>query len=226
MPPFNTTAAAAIAATRRAVGVPRHVRLRNGAPAQIRVVRPEDARRFAGFVGRLSATSRGDRFGPGFGACSPAMLVDLANADGVRQVAFVATVRADHDEELIGEARYTLSEDGDGESAALTIAIADIWQGQGLAAELLDPLLEAARDAGVRRLFAEVPTANRRMIRFMQRMGFVACGPDAGRPALRMERGVPPRPRNATAPGPMDLLRRWLHNQFFHVGAERPGVAH
>ncbi|WP_077001249.1 GNAT family N-acetyltransferase [Variovorax sp. KK3] len=225
MPPFNTTPAAAIAATRRAVGVPRQVRLRNGAPALIRVVRPEDTVRFAGFVARLSPASRGERFGPGFGACSPAMLVDLVNADGVRQVAYVATVRRDQYEELIGEARYTLSGEGADAAAALTVAVADIWQGQGLAVQLLEQLVEAARDAGLRRLFAEVPATNRRMIRFMQRMGFVACAPEPGRPALRMERGVTPRPPLAPEPGPMDLLRRWLHNQFFHFGAGHSRVA-
>lgn len=213
---LNTTPAAAIAATRRAVGLPRQVRLRNGAPAQIRAVRPDDMKRFGGFVARLSAASRGERFGRGYGACSPAMLVDLVNVDGVRHVAFVATLRLDHDEEVIGEARYSVSADGD--CAELTLVVADIWQGQGLADQLLDRLLEAARDAGLRRLVAEVPSSNRRMIRFMQRMGFVACAQGADRPALHMERGVAPRPPQTPAPGPMDLLRRWLNNQFFQFG--------
>lgn len=212
----TTNPAAAIAATRRAVGVPRHVRLRNGAPAQIRTVRPDDAKRFAGFVARLSAAARGERFGSGFGACSPAMLVDLVNVDGVRQVAFVATLKLDHDEEVIGEARYGLNTDGD--CAELTLVVADFWQSQGLGCQLLDRLIEAARDAGLRRLVAEVPSSNLRMVRFMQRMGFVAGASGADRPVLRMERGVAARQPQAAAPRPADLLRRWLSNQFFQFG--------
>jgi GNAT superfamily N-acetyltransferase len=213
---LNTTTAAAIAATRRAVGVPRQVRLRNGAPAQIRALRSDDAKRFGGFVARLSAASRGERFGRGFGICPPAMLLDLVNVDGVRHAAFVATLKLDDDEEVIGEARYDVSTDGD--CAELTLVVADFWQGQGLAEPLLDRLLEAARDAGLRRLVGEVPSSNHRMIRFMQRMGFVACAQGADRPVLRMERGVAPRLPQAPALRPVDVLRRWLNNQLFQFG--------
>ena len=78
MPNVNTSPAAAIAATRRAVGVPRHVRLRNGAPAQIRAVRSDDAktlrrlrRQAVGRVARRALRPRpggllaGDAGGPG-----------------------------------------------------------------------------------------------------------------------------------------------------------------
>ncbi|MDR6534981.1 GNAT family protein [Variovorax soli] len=213
----NTCPAAAIAATRRAVGLPRHVRLRNGAPAQLRAVRSDDAKRFGAFFARLSAASRGERFGRGLeAACSPAMLVDLVNVDGVRHVAFVATLRLDHDEELIGEARYDVAADGD--SAELALVVADSWQGQGLADQLLDLLLEAARHAGLRRLVCEVPASNRRAIRFMQRMGFVAGAPGADRLVLRMERSVASRVPPAPAPRAVDMLRRWLNNQFFQFG--------
>lgn len=214
----NTTPAAAIAATRRAVGLPRHVRLHNGAQAQIRAVRPDDAKRFGGFVAGLSAASRGERFGRGFDACSPATLVDLVNVDGIRRVAFVATLRLDHDEEVIGEARYDVSPDGD--CAALTLVVADIWQGQGLADQLLDHLLGAARDAGLRRLVGEVPSSNRRTIRFMERMGFVACvqGADWAELRIELKRGVASRMPQAPAPRPVDVLRRWLNNQLFQFG--------
>jgi GNAT superfamily N-acetyltransferase len=212
----NTSPAAAIAATRRAVGVPRPVRLRNGAPAQIRSVRPDDGKRFGSFVARLSVAARGERFGRGFGACSPAMLVDLVNVDGVRQVAFVATLKLDHDEEVIGEARYGVNADGD--CAELTVVVADFWQNQGLGGQLIDRLIEAARDAGLRRLVADVPSSNRRMVRFMQRMGFVASASGAERPVLRMERGVAAQKPQAAARRPAELLRRWLSNQFFQFG--------
>ena len=214
----NTTPAAAIAATRRAVGLPRHVRLRNGEPARIRAVRADDATRYGGFVASLSAALRGERFGRGLGACSPAKLAELVDVDGVRHVAFVATRQLGDDEEVIGEARYEVSVNGDG--AALTLVVAASWLGQGLADPLLDHLLGAARDAGLRWLVGEVSSSDRRTIRFMQRMGFVASAQGADRAVLRMElkRGVASRRLQAPAPRPVDVLRRWLDNRLFQFG--------
>jgi ribosomal protein S18 acetylase RimI-like enzyme len=148
------------------------------------------------------------------------MLLDLVNVDGVRHAAFVATLRLDRDEEVIGEARYDVDSDsdGDGDCAQLSLVVADFWQGQGLAEHLLDHLLEAARDAGLRRLVGEVPSSNHRMIRFMQRMGFVVCARGGERPVLRLERGVAPRAPQAPAPRLADVLRRWLNNQLFQFG--------
>jgi acetyltransferase len=201
--PHNTPAAA-IAASRRAAGLPHRARLRNGAAVHIRPVRPADAPRFGEFIRKLSAASRGWRFQSGIG--TPSVLQDLVHVDGVNHYCTIATrPAAAACEEMIGEARYCA--DIDAGCAEMAIAVADTCQGQGLADELLDHLVNAARDAGLRCLFCEVPATNARMIRFMQRMGFVIRERLGEGSTLRMERDV-------TVPlcpsWPVMALRRWL----------------
>lgn len=212
----TTSPAAAIAATRRAMGLPQDVRLRNGVRVQIRGVRPNDANRFGSFVAKLSEAARDERFGPAFNELTTAMLVDLLNVDGIGRAAFVATITSGHEQQVIGEARYGVDEAG--ESATLTLVVTDIWQGQGLGELMLERLLVAARDAGVRRLVGSVAPSNRPMLRLMQRMGFAARGQSADRRLLRMERTVLQQLPQPPALRPMDLLRRWLDNQLFQFG--------
>ena len=202
--PHNTPAAA-IAASRRAAGLPHRARLRNGAPVHIRPVRPADAPRFGEFVRKLSAASRGWRFQGGLGPCTPAVLQDLVHVDGVNHFCTIATRPEAGREEVIGEARYCVDVDAD--CAEMAIAVADTCQGLGLADELLDHLVDAARDAGLRCLFCEVPASNARMIRFMQRMGFVIRERLGEGSTLRMERDVTAL-RNPSRP--VLALRRWL----------------
>lgn len=206
----HTSPAAAIAASLRAVGHPRSATLRNGVLARIRPLRLDDARRFGAFVGQLSEASRGCRFHAGIGDCGLPTLQELVCVDGVRHVAFVATRALADDEELIGEARYRVGDDP--ACAELAIAIADAWQGQGLAEQLLDCLIEAARDAGLRRLYGEVPATHTRLIAFMHRKGFQTRAEGSTSTVLRLEHGVAPRlvQPDTRRPG---ALRRWLASQ-------------
>jgi acetyltransferase len=212
--PYNDPAAA-IAASRRAAGLTHRTRLRNGVPVHIRPVRPADVRCFGEFICKLSTASRGWRFQGGVSPCAPGLLQELVHVDGVNHVCSIAT-RPAHlgaaGEEVLGEARYCVDVDTD--CAELAIAVADTCQGQGLADELLAHLLDAARDAGLRCLFCEVPSANARMIRFMQRMGFVVCERVGEGSVLRMEREVAPRAPQGAAPRALLALRRWLGSQF------------
>lgn len=207
----HTSPAAAIAASLRAVGHPRSTTLRNGVPARIRPLRLDDAQRFGAFVGKLSVASRGCRFHAGIGDCAPATLQQLVCVDGVRHVAFVATLALADGEELIGEARYCVGDDPG--CAELAIAIADSWQGQGLAGPLIDCLLQAARDAGLHQLYVEALATNIRMIGCLRRMGFRTSVQGSTGNLLRLERGVSPRVAqpDQRLPG---ALRRWLISQF------------
>lgn len=188
MPEPHNTPAAAIAASRRAVGLPLQVQLRNGASARIRAVRPDDARRAK--------------------VCPPGMLEELVRVDGVRHVAFIATMARDDGEELIGEARYCVG--ADPECAELLITVADAWRGQGVADQLLEHLLHMARDAGLRWIFTEVPSTNHRALGFLRRMGFLGCAMGASGAVLRMGRAVATRRPRAARRRPMAGLRRWL----------------
>ncbi len=98
------------------------------------------------------------------------MLSFLTEVDQDRHVALIALVQhADHEEE-IGEARFVRSAD----CATCEFAIADAWQGKGVAGRLVDAIETQARDCGIAQMEGFILRTNRRMIRFAHARGFVA----------------------------------------------------
>jgi len=73
--------------------------------------------------------------------------------------------------EILGEARLCLFPDG--ETAEFCVLVADPWQGLGLGSLLTDTALEAARRLGLKRLVVEVVPENVRIVRLLERRGFV-----------------------------------------------------
>lgn len=140
------------------------------APA-LRPARADDAAAMQAFVDGLGADSRRSRFHGGLGRCSARLAAALVAADGRRQVVWLATTWAGGCERIIGEARFVRDGDGAG-TAELAIAVADDWQGRGVADALLRQLLAAARAAGVQRLRGDVMATNARMQGFLRRHGF------------------------------------------------------
>jgi acetyltransferase len=142
----------------------------------LRPVRPDDRAALACFLLALSPASRGLRFHGGVNPRSERLLDQLSQADGRRHIAWVATLPADGTERIVGEARCV----GQKGAADMAIAVADDWQGRGLAGPLLQALQAAAREAGVRRLRADVLHRNQRMAAFLRREGFAPEGEAEG----------------------------------------------
>ena len=112
---------------------------------------------------------------------------------------------------MIADARYVVGEDG--ETAEFAIAVADRWQGCGLAHRLLDALVACARRTGLRWLVADVLATNVRMLGLAQRMGFAPSGRGAVDGVVRIERAVDHIPES-DGDGPVARLvgrvRRWI----------------
>lgn len=167
---------------------------------EIRRVRATDAAAMSCFVEGLGATARRWRFHGSVSGCSGRLAALLTEADGLRHVAWVACATTDDGRELIvGEARYAVDAD-EADVAELAISVADAWCGRGIADRLMQALMQAARDAGLRRLRADVMADNARMEGLLQRHGF-ALGMDTGLlldgardDPLRFERTLRPRP--------------------------------
>lgn len=140
----------------------------------LRPVQAQDVPALRRFVQGLSTASRSLRFHGGVKPDSERLLAHLAQADGRRHIALVAVLACDDGELIVGEAR--LVRGAAGEPAELAMAVADAWQGRGLAQRLLRALLAAAAEAGVEAVAAEVLAHNARMAAFLQRAGFVAAG--------------------------------------------------
>lgn len=153
---------------------------------------------------RCSASSTGCRKSAGVSAfhatvvrCSAAWAECLVASDGARQGVVVAVEAGSSI--LLGEARW--ARDGEASSQAeLAIAVADDWQGRGLADELMAALLVSARAAGISCLVADVLHDNERVQSFLYRHNF-AFAVDAGY-SLRLQLKLGPRDAAAGARRP------------------------
>lgn len=148
--------------------------------ARLRPARADDAAAVGSFLQGLSAASRRQRF---HGPCNPrsaSLALGLCRVDGVRHQAWLAWADDGDAAVVVGEARFVRGSGTDADAAELAIAVADDWQGSGLADTLMTRLLQAAAAAGVERLYGDVLDTNVRMQAFMHRHGFesdpFACG--------------------------------------------------
>jgi GNAT superfamily N-acetyltransferase len=91
----------------------------------------------------------------------------FANVDYRERMAIVAEVDTGPEPELIGVARYGPSDDE--AIADIGLVVEDGWQGLGLGPILLEEILRAGEQRGIRRFSADVLTENRRALRLLAR---------------------------------------------------------
>jgi acetyltransferase len=107
------------------------------------------------------------------GAVTKSMSVRYCHIDYDREVALVA-IRGAHGERppaMLGVARLTL-ETADAQSGEFAVVVRDEYQSKGVGRKLMETLIEAARERGMREINGYVLTANSGMLRFAQRLGF------------------------------------------------------
>ncbi len=146
--------------------------LSDGTEITIRPIRPEDAEMEQQFVRDLSDESKYYRFISTVRELSQQMLVRFTQIDYDRELALVAVTRQEDRDVQIGVTRYVTNASGD--SCEFAVAIADSWQHRGIGGRLMVSLMDAAREKGLRRIEGDVLTANTRMLRFVQALGFEA----------------------------------------------------
>ncbi|MGF1471801.1 MAG: GNAT family N-acetyltransferase [Rubrobacteraceae bacterium] len=142
--------------------------LRDGTCVLVREVRPEDAPALRRLVGRLSErTIRLRFFGPLKGL-SEEQARHFAEVDGQDRFALVALDPENRDE-ISAVVRYDRVPGKEGaEYAAL---VEDRMQGKGLGIGLTRRLIEAARDRGIKHLYALVLPENRGMLHLLKSLG-------------------------------------------------------
>ena len=148
--------------------------LRDGTTLVLRPVRPEDAELERRFVDGLSEESRYFRFFYRLHEITPAMLGRFTQVDYDRELALLALApdaALPGGQAIVGVARYIANLDR--ESAEFAVVVADPWQGRGVSYGLMQALIVQARAKGLRRLEGSVLRANTRMVRFVQRLGFM-----------------------------------------------------
>jgi RimJ/RimL family protein N-acetyltransferase len=145
-------------------------RLRDGEQILVRPIRPEDRAELAAGMERLSPESRYRRFFTPTSQLSASQLSYLTEVDHHDHEALVAV--QPETGYGIGVARFVRSAD-DEELAEVAVAVADSWQGRGVATALLNRLSERARAEGVRRFSAEILSHNHPMLELIDDLGEV-----------------------------------------------------
>jgi acetyltransferase len=169
------------------------VRMPGGRRVLIRPVLPQDAELTSAFFGSLPARSRYDRFMAPMPSLPPELVKRFTNIDYANHLALVAEVFAGGRETVVAEARYARGPDP--AVAEFAVAVAEDWQGQGLASLLLAKLLCRAAGAGITRIVGETLATNARMLHLARKAGF-AVKPSADmRGRMVLEKLLRPGPQ-------------------------------
>jgi RimJ/RimL family protein N-acetyltransferase len=151
-----------------AAGDTEPVRLRDGSTLMIRAIEPGDRDLLRAGFEQLSEHSRYMRFQAPLASLTDKQLAYLTDVDHHDHEALVAVEPTDADGDIVGVARYVRV---NGDVAECAIVVADEWQDRGVATELLDRLVERAREEGIDRFTALVLAQNTEAVRLLERLG-------------------------------------------------------
>ncbi|MFC5577919.1 GNAT family N-acetyltransferase [Lysobacter niabensis] len=138
----------------------------------IRPINKEDGAAERGFIEGLSAQARRYRFLGAVKSPSEQMIEQFTDIDYVHEVAFVAVVREDSHERIVGVSRY--STDKEGRTCECAVTVSDEWQQKGLGTLLMKHLMEVARARGIRTMMSIVSAENVQMRDLSSHLGFRA----------------------------------------------------
>jgi RimJ/RimL family protein N-acetyltransferase len=173
-------------------------RTRAGVQMCIRPLRPDDRAREIAFLNGLSDQSRYFRLMTPFKFLPPHLIDRLMDIDYGQRMAFVATVPAGNDEEIVGIARY--GETSDAGIAELGITVSDAWQRTGIARLLITHLLRFAQSRGIHTMTGIVLPENAPMIALARSLGF-AVSFDSLEHLMKIRLELSPAPRVETRAG-------------------------
>ncbi|HZU73216.1 MAG TPA: GNAT family N-acetyltransferase [Acidimicrobiales bacterium] len=140
--------------------------LKDGRPALIRRMGPEDGAALERFHGSLSPDTVYKRFFSAHPRLRPEEVTRFTTMDGYNRMALVAVI----DDELAGVGRFDRI--GDSATAEVAFVVADAYQDQGIATLLLEHLATAAGRVGIVRFEADTLWTNREMLGVFHAVGF------------------------------------------------------
>jgi len=144
--------------------------LADGTNIKIRPIRPEDASIEQSFIRGLSAKSKYFRFMQGLNELTQEMLVRFTQLDYNRELALIAIYEENGKETELGVSRYVMNPDGD--SCEFALVVADKWQNKGIGSRLMNALIEAAQQRGIKRMESEILANNHNMLKLTKGLGF------------------------------------------------------
>ena len=162
----------------------------NGQHITVRPILPLDAAKFQAFVRNLSDASRSNRFLHSLKEVSGQMLWRLTRIDYRTHMALVAEIMREGVPVIIAEARYAC--DPESGSAEFAVAVADDWQGLGLAKALFRRLIGHAASAGFTRLTSETRASNAPVLHLAREAEFSIRPVPGASGVLRLTRNIAP----------------------------------
>ncbi len=140
--------------------------MRDGTCVEIREIRPGDAPALQRLIGRLSERTVYLRyFGP-MKELSDRKARHFAEVDGKDRFALVA-LDPDDEDEIVAVVRYDRENNTD-DAAEYAALVEDKFQGKGLGIGMTKHLIEAAKERGIKHMFALVLHENRQMLNLLR----------------------------------------------------------
>jgi ribosomal protein S18 acetylase RimI-like enzyme len=156
----------------------------------IRPVLPQDEALERVFISEgLTAQSRYQRFQNGLRQLPEAVLEAFTRIDYHHHFALIAESFDGGQQLQVADARFVRDPDH-AARAEFALAVADAWQGQGIARRLLHALLRAARAGGVQTLHGDVLRGNQRMLGLARGFGFMPQRHPDDATLVRMQRSL------------------------------------
>lgn len=143
--------------------------LRDGTQVLVRPICPGDVALERAFIEALSPESRRFRFLGTIKTPSEQLLRRLTDLDPATEAAFIALTSDTANQREVGAARFCIQAPN---GAEVAVTVDDHWQGKGLATILMQHVIKAARERGVRRLYSIDAGSNQPMRDFAAHLGF------------------------------------------------------
>ncbi len=124
-----------------------------------------------GFFNNLTAESRFSRFMTPFSEVPPSLVRILSAVRPPYHYAYAATIGTGRQTKMVGEVRY-VTVDFDNSTAEFAVAVADEWQGMGLARKLLQKIEMVAEETGICTLVGITLRSNTAMLELARRAGY------------------------------------------------------
>ncbi len=150
----------------RSTHTQRTLALRDGTCVEVREIRPEDAPALQRLIGRLSQRTVYLRYFGSMKELTDKKARHFAEVDGKDRYALVA-LDPENEDEIVAVVRYDREKDSDN-AAEYAALVEDKFQGMGLGIGMTRHLIEAAKERGIKHMFALVLHENRQMLNLLR----------------------------------------------------------
>ena len=147
-------------------------RLSDGTEVILRPIRPEDEPMIGDFLRTVSEETLRQRYFVNHLDISHELLVRFVNNDYDREIAIVAELSQGKKKRIIGVGR--LMGEADRGRSEFAVIVHDDYQGRGLGFKLTDTIIGIAQEKGLKEISGYIDAKNRRMLRVVAELGFIA----------------------------------------------------